>query len=141
MWMEHIDAMDDLKGSVGLQAYAQRDPINEYRILGADMFDAMVSDIREKTVRMMLCIVPVSEEKVIRRVQVATPLVEGFEGGKMPTKKVTRAAGPAPIRKASSPGENAPCPCGSGKKYKKCCGLRDEGLDEATLRELKKLED
>ena len=122
MWMEHIDAMDDLKGSVGLQAYAQRDPVNEYRILGADMFDAMVSDIREKTVRMMLSIVPVSEEKTIRRVQVATPLVEGFEGGKVPQKKVTRPNGPEPIRNTKAPDRNAPCPCGSGKKYKKCCG-------------------
>jgi len=122
MWMEHIDAMDDLKGSVGLQAYAQRDPVTEYRILGADMFDAMVADIRDKTVRMMLSIVPVSEEKTIQRVQVATPLVEGFEGGKMPAKKVTRPSGPEPVRNEKTPDRNAPCPCGSGKKYKKCCG-------------------
>lgn len=122
MWMEHIDAMDDLKGSVGLQAYAQRDPVNEYRILGADMFDAMVADIRERTVRMMLSVRPADENRAVRRVQVAKPLIEGFEGGKMPAKKLVRKAGTPPIQRAATPGRNDPCPCGSGRKYKKCCG-------------------
>lgn len=122
MWMEHIDAMDDLKGSVGLQAYAQRDPINEYRILGADMFDAMVADIRDRTVRIMLSIRPLGEEKTVRRVQVAKPLIEGFEGGRMPAKKLVRKAGAPPVQKTAAPGRNDLCPCGSGKKYKKCCG-------------------
>jgi preprotein translocase subunit SecA len=78
-WMEHIDAMDDLKGNVGLQSYAQRDPLNVYRMEGADMFDAMVADIRDRTVRMVLSVSPKAEP--IRRVQVANPLTEGFEGG------------------------------------------------------------
>lgn len=129
MWMEHIDAMEDLKESVGLQAYAQRDPINEYRIRGADMFDAMVADIRERTVRMMLSIRPVSENKQVRRVQVAKPLIEGFEGGRVPQKKLTRQ-GPAPIRSVKRPGPNDPCPCGSGKKFKKCCGA-GSGAEES----------
>ncbi len=126
MWMEHIDAMEDLKDNVGLQAYAQRDPVNEYRILGADMFDAMVSDIRERTVRMMLSIRPADENKqVVRRVQVAKPLIEGFEGGRIPQKKLKSST---PIRSAKKPGPNDPCPCGSGKKYKKCCGaVQDSG--------------
>ncbi len=123
MWMDHIDAMDDLKESVGLVAYAQRNPINEYRILGADMFDAMVADIRERTVRMILSIKPVDDNRQIRRVQVAKPLIEGFEGGRMPTKKL-KSTGPAPIRNAKRPSPNEPCSCGSGKKYKKCCGAR-----------------
>ena len=116
-WMDHIDAMDELKGSIGLQAYAQRDPIVEYRIVGGEAFDAMVNDIREKTVRTLLSIVPKPREEV-ERVQVANPLQDGFEGqGKRPVKKVTVVR-----REAPKIGRNDPCPCGSGKKYKNCCG-------------------
>ena len=115
-WMEHIDAMDDLKDTIRLQAYAQRDPINEYRLQGADMFDAMIADIRDKTVRMVLSVVPNVSE--VERVQVAKPISEGFEGetAKKP-KKVTIAK-----KAEESIGRNDLCPCGSGKKYKKCCG-------------------
>ena len=115
-WMEHIDAMDDLKDTIRLQAYAQRDPINEYRLQGADMFDAMIADIRDKTVRMVLSVVPNVSE--VERVQVAKPISEGFEGEttKKP-KKVTIAK-----KAEESIGRNDLCPCGSGKKYKKCCG-------------------
>lgn len=117
-WMDHIDAMDDLKGSIGLQAYAQRDPVTEYRMVGADMFDAMVADIRDNTVRQLLTVMPAPQ--AIQRVQVAKPLIEGFEGqGKKPAaKKVTVT----PRRNAAKVGRNDPCPCGSGKKYKQCCG-------------------
>ena len=115
-WMEHIDAMDDLKDTIRLQAYAQRDPINEYRIQGADMFDAMIADIRDRTVRMVLSVIPAVSN--IERVQVAKPISEGFEGdGEKKPKKITVAKkNEAPI------GRNDLCPCGSGKKYKKCCG-------------------
>ncbi len=115
-WMEHIDAMDDLKGMINLQSYAQRDPVNEYRITGGDMFDAMVAEIREKTVRTILSIIPRAAEP-IKRVQVANPLSEGFEGVRNKSSRVT-------IRKpaAEKTGRNDPCPCGSGKKYKNCCG-------------------
>ena len=117
-WMEHIDAMDDLKGSIGLQAYAQRDPITEYRIVGGDAFDAMIGDIREKTVRTILSVVPRAREEV-QRVQVANPLQDGFEGdGKRTFKKVSVVR-----REAPKIGRNDPCPCGSGKKYKNCCGV------------------
>ena len=115
-WMDHIDAMDDLKDSIRLQSYAQRDPVNEYRLQGADMFDAMVSDIRERTARMILSVTVQTPE--MKRVQLAKPLTEGFEGadGKKP-KKVTVVK-----RAEASVGRNDLCPCGSGKKYKKCCG-------------------
>ena len=123
-WMEHIDAMDDLKGNVGLQSYAQRDPLNVYRMEGADMFDAMVADIRDRTVRMVLSVSPKAEP--IRRVQVANPLTEGFEGGpRQSVKKVTVGA-----KKVEKVGRNDPCPCGSGKKYKKCCGANDGAQGE-----------
>lgn len=115
-WMEHIDAMDDLKDTIRLQSYAQRDPVNEYRLQGADMFDAMVDDIRERTARMILSVTVKTPE--VKRVQLAKPLTEGFEGDKAKSvKKVT-------VVKKNDPkvGRNDLCPCGSGKKYKKCCG-------------------
>ncbi len=115
-WMDHIDAMEDLKDSIRLQSYAQRDPVNEYRILGADMFDAMVDDIRNKTVRMILSITVKTPD--VKRVQLAKPLQEGFEGTvkKQPKRvNITR-------KSEATTGRNDLCPCGSGKKYKKCCG-------------------
>ena len=115
LWMDHLDAMEDLKGSVGLNAYAQRNPINEFRIIGTDMFEEMIGQIRERTVRMLLTVMP--EQKIERR-EVAKPLTEGFEGGKMPQRK--------PAARAQKVGRNEPCPCGSGKKYKKCCGAHTE---------------
>ena len=119
-WMEHIDAMDELKNTIRLQSYAQRDPVNEYRLQGADMFDAMVSDIREKTARMILSVTVKTPE--VKRVQIAKPLTEGFEGeGGKSQKKVTVVK-----KKAEQIGPNALCPCGSGKKYKKCCGASEE---------------
>ncbi len=115
-WMEHIDAMDDLKDSIRLQSYAQRDPVNEYRLQGADMFDAMVADIRDRTSRMILSVTVKTPE--VKRVQLAKPLNEGFEGdGEKKVKKVTVVK-----KAAESVGRNDLCPCGSGKKYKKCCG-------------------
>jgi len=122
-WMDHIDAMDDLKNEIGLQAYAQRNPINEYRITGADMFDSMVSEIREGTVRMILSAIP--REKAVERVQVARATGEGFSGQ---ARRIVRR--PAPPQKPKGitisgkekVGRNEPCPCGSGKKYKNCCG-------------------
>ena len=120
-WMDHIDAMDELKGSIGLNAYAQRNPITEYRIQGADMFDSMIADIKEATVLRVLSALP-RKEAPIERKQVAKPLIEGFAGGKMPTRR-------EPVRKGQKVGRNDPCPCGSGKKYKKCCGM-NEGKSE-----------
>jgi preprotein translocase subunit SecA len=113
-WMDHIDIMEELKHEIGLQSYAQRDPVNEYRLQGADIFDGMVDEIRENTVRMILSLS--IREPEIERVEVAKPTTEGFEGGE---KKKTVV-----IKKADRIDRNALCPCGSGKKYKKCCGLK-----------------
>ena len=112
-WMEHIDVMDDLKESIGLQSYAQRDPVVEYRLQGSDMFDEMVADIRAETVRMILSVVPRTQP--IKREQVAKPLKENLTDGSISKKTVI-------VRKAERVGRNDLCPCGSGKKYKKCCG-------------------
>ena len=114
-WMEHIDTMEDLKGSINLQAYAQRDPVNEYRLQGSELFEEMVAGIREETVRTVLSVFP--RKQPIVRVQVAKPLQEGFEGQGDRNKKATVI-----LRKAERVGRNDLCPCGSGKKYKKCCG-------------------
>ncbi len=123
-WMEHIDTMEDLKSNVGLQAYAQRDPVNEYRIQGADLFDMMVGDIRQNTVRTILSVVP--HEQPIQRVQVANPLTAGFEGNGGAKKTVTRRAPTTVVKDGAEVGRNEPCPCGSGKKYKNCC-MRNNG--------------
>ena len=113
-WMDHLEAMDELKGYVGLNSYAQRDPVAVYRIEGADMFDQMIDDIKEDTVRQILGVIPKVQSTA--RVEVAKPTTAGFAGG-----QVTKAARkPATSSKV---GRNDPCPCGSGKKYKKCCGL------------------
>ncbi len=114
-WMDHIDAMEELKGTIRLQAYAQRDPVNEYRLQGADMFDAMIADIRDRTVRMILAVTVKTPD--VQRVQVAKPLSEGFEGdGQKSARRVSIT------RKSDNIPRNGLCPCGSGKKYKKCCG-------------------
>ena len=118
LWMEHLDAMEDLKGSIGLNAYAQRNPVNEFRIAGNEIFGEMIDEIRIRTVRLLLAARP--KEKPIVRREVATPLVEGFAGGKPPKQK------PAPAR-TTKVGRNDLCPCGSGKKYKKCCGAAQGG--------------
>ena len=116
--------MEDLKSTVGLQQYASRDPVTEYRIQGADMFDAMVSEIRDNTVRMILTVIP--KPQPVERVQVANPLTEGFEGQAAPKKAKIVSA----IRKPVKVGRNDPCPCGSGKKFKKCCGANLPGMDD-----------
>ena len=123
-WMDHIDAMDDLKESIGLQAYAQRDPVNEYRIQGADMFDEMIADIRENTVRTVLTCQP--RKEAIERKAVAKPILAGFAGNtvRKKTAKINNT-----IVKNEKVGRNDPCPCGSGKKYKKCCGANSADED------------
>ena len=114
-WMDHLETMDELKEYVGLNSYAQRDPVAIYRIQGADIFDQMVDDIKEDTVRQVLTVVP--KPRVTERVQVAKPTSEGFGGGKSIVRK--------PVVKTVKVGRNDPCPCGSGKKYKKCCGQNE----------------
>ena len=119
-WMEHLDAMDDLKGSVGLNAYAQRNPITEYQIVGGEMFDEMVAAIREDTVRMVLTATPRVEVKreAVAKITGTNQGGATVSSGKAPT---SRPAG-VTVRKQEKVGRNDPCPCGSGKKYKKCCG-------------------
>jgi len=112
-WMDHIDAMDQLRDGIGLRAYGNRNPITEYQIEGYDMFDEMVHLIREDTVRRMYqARINVPQE----RKQVAEVKETNLE-------QARNAGGPAgPKRVEKKVGRNDPCPCGSGKKYKNCCG-------------------
>ncbi len=108
-WMNHIDDMDQLRQGIGLQAFGQRDPVVEYRMQGYDMFNEMTESIREETVRMLM---HVRIEEKVEREQVAK--VTG-------TNRDDSANAPI-VRKSEKIGRNDPCPCGSGKKYKHCCG-------------------
>ena len=112
-WIDHIDAMDQLKNGISLRAYGQRDPVVEYKFEGFDMFEEMIAAIREDTLKL---IYHARVEKPVERVQVAKPLDTGSDGT---LAKASRKAG-------DKVGRNDPCPCGSGKKYKKCCGLNAE---------------
>ncbi len=113
-WMDHIDAMQELRQGIYLRAYAQQDPIMEYKREGFEMFDEMIASIQEDTVRLAFT-VRVQGQDAPKREQVAKPAFEGREGDEQ-----TRAK--QPVRHVNKIGRNDPCPCGSGKKYKKCCG-------------------
>ena len=110
-WMDHIDDMDQLKQGIGLQAYGQRDPVVQYKVMGYDMFDAMTTAITEDTVRLLMHI---QVEQKVEREQVAKVTGTNKDEGasvKGPVKRVEKKVYP-----------NDLCPCGSGKKYKNCCG-------------------
>ena len=153
-WMDHIDAMEELKRGIRLRAYAQHDPVVEYRLEGFDMFDEMIAAIREDTARMMLTL-----RLQVQRAPAREPAAAANSGaagaGGQDSQPQTPVPPPAParyiapkreqvakptstsggsdgsdsagktVRKGKKVGRNDPCPCGSGKKYKKCCG-RDE---------------
>jgi len=110
-WMDHIDAMDQLRQGIGLRAYGQRDPVIEYKFEGFEMFEEMIKNIQEDAVRIILRM-RVDREKALERKKVAEPVA------------ATHGSGPKTpaVRSNSKVGRNDPCPCGSGKKYKKCCG-------------------
>ncbi len=112
-WMDHIDAMDQLKRGIGLRAYAQKDPVVAYRQESDEMLEAMNAAIKDGTVQMLFTTVIRSEEDVQRKQTVQVTSTSG--GGDDTVKK-------APVKKGEKIGRNEPCPCGSGKKYKQCCG-------------------
>ena len=112
-WMDHIDNMDELRKGIHLRSYAQKDPVVMYRIEGFEMFDRMIASIREDTARLMLT-VEIRTQEEPKREQVMKPTATSGDG----------TAAKAPVRKTAAQrvGRNDPCPCGSGKKYKQCCG-------------------
>ena len=116
-WMDNIDAMQELRRGIGLRAYGQNDPVVEYKREGYEMFERMIAAIQEETLRRIF----------LARVQV---------GGQVKRERVAKVTGESagadgtvkkqPVKKGKKPGRNDPCPCGSGKKYKKCCGMHEE---------------
>ena len=113
-WMDHIDAMHELRRGIGLQAYAQHDPIVEYKRQGFDMFDEMINEIKDDTARMIF-IARIIGQAAPQREQLMKPTATSGDG------TLTRQ----PVHKNKKPGRNDPCPCGSGLKYKKCCGKNE----------------
>ena len=123
-WMDHIDAMDDLRDGIGLRAYGQRNPVQEYRLESYDMFNDMVHAIREDTARRLY---QARVERLPERQKTVdvSKTQEGFAGadGKPNTNGLAKAGGaPSNKNQPGAVGRNQPCPCGSGKKYKHCCG-------------------
>ena len=116
-WMDNIDAMDDLKQGIGLRAYGQHDPVIAYKEEGYQMFEAMIQAIKDETIRRMF-LVRLAPQQEVKRERVAKETGTAA-ASKSEVKK-------QPIRKEQKVGPNDPCPCGSGKKYKKCCMQKDK---------------
>ena len=112
-WMDHIDDMDELRRGIGLRAYGQQQPVVAYRVQGSDLFDEMSTNIREDTVKQMLTVVIKSKEETERKQTAKITSESGSSDGSEKGRTV---------RKGKKVGPNDPCPCGSGRKYKKCCG-------------------
>ena len=108
-WMDHIDAMDQLRQGIGLRAYGQKDPVGAYTQEGFDMFETMIAEIREQTISFLLG-AQVKVPATVQREQLAVPIETASPDGN------------TPVRRGRKHGRNDPCPCGSGKKYKNCCG-------------------
>ena len=127
-WMDHIDAMDDLKDGIGLRAYGQKDPVAQYRIEGFDMFDEMVAGIQRDVVKILLNIQKAGEVKRTQTAKITSAAQEKLqsinvvtEGGS--AQKTSQEPKREPVvNQGPKVGRNDPCPCGSGKKYKNCCG-------------------
>ncbi len=111
-WIEHIDAMDQLKHGIGLRAYGQQDPVMMYKFEGFDMFEEMIALIRESTLRLIF---HAKVSAPVERVQVANPIKPASDGTVAPKQATSQ----------NKVGRNDLCPCGSGKKYKKCCGANE----------------
>ena len=119
-WMDNIDAMEDLKQGIGLQAYAQHDPVVAYKEEGYQLFEAMINAIREETVRRLFAM-QVKPTAQIQRQRVAKETAaSGASDGTVKQQ---------PVKAQKKAGPNDPCPCGSGKKYKKCCMQKDKSAD------------
>ena len=120
-WMNHIDSMDELKNGIGLRAYGQKDPVVQYRLEGFDMFDEMINNIKLDVTKILMNIRAAGDTKRQETVKITGAALEAIHsvdgGSKIGTDidKTVRNEGP-------KIGRNDPCPCGSGKKYKNCCG-------------------
>ncbi len=122
-WMDHIDSMDELKNGIGLRAYGQKDPVVQYRIEGFDMFDQMVNDIKVDVVRFLMN-ARKREDNNLQRAQTIKITSSGLENlnNNANAPRKSGAASTTVVNNEPKVGRNDPCPCGSGKKYKNCCG-------------------
>ena len=116
-WMNHIDAMDELKDGIGLRAYGQKDPVVQYRIEGSEMFDEMIYDIRADVVKILLNVHKSGNIRRKETVEITNASLENINGIDNETTNHEPVKNEGP-----KIGRNDPCPCGSGKKYKQCCG-------------------
>ena len=128
-WMDHIDNMDSLKNGIGLRAYGQKDPVVQYRIEGGNMFDEMIASIKLEVTKLLLHIVKKEKVSMQNNIRITG---EGFDksaiavGETAPKQNSASNTKPQPIVNSGNKiGRNDPCPCGSGKKYKNCCGKNE----------------
>ena len=120
-WMDHIDAMDELKDGIGLRAYGQQDPVVKYRIEGMDMFDEMVLDIKHDVVKILMNLrkqEEIKREEAAKITGAALQAINSLDNGEQIKTEVNKTV----VNEGTKVGRNDPCPCGSGKKYKNCCG-------------------
>ena len=124
-WMNHIDSMDELKNGIGLRAYGQKDPVVQYRLEGADMFDDMIEALKDDVAKIMLNIQ--KKEENVKRTETAEITGAGLEDTAInlvdgTVKPKEGGLNKTVVNTEPKVGRNDPCPCGSGKKYKNCCG-------------------
>ena len=120
-WMDHIDAMDELKDGIGLRAYGQQDPVVKYRIEGMEMFEEMVLDIKHDVVKILMNLrkqEEVKREEAAKITGAALQAINSLDNGQQMKSEVNKTV----VNDGPKVGRNDPCPCGSGKKYKNCCG-------------------
>ena len=121
-WMDHIDAMDELKDGIGLRAYGQQDPVVKYRIEGMDMFDQMVADIKYDVVKLLMNVRKQEEVRREEAAKITGAALQAINGLDNDQKQVKSEINRTVVNQGPKVGRNDPCPCGSGKKYKNCCG-------------------
>ena len=121
-WMDHIDAMDELKNGIGLRAYGQQDPVVKYRMEGMDMFDEMVADIKYDVVKLLMNLRKQEDVKREEAAKITGAALQAINGLDSDQQRVKSEVNRTVVNQGPKVGRNDPCPCGSGKKYKNCCG-------------------
>ena len=121
-WMNHIDSMDELKDGIGLRAYGQQDPVVKYRIEGMDMFDEMILDIKHDVVQLLMNLRKNEEVKREETARITNAALQDLQNLDADQSKVKSQVNKTVVNQGPKVGRNDPCPCGSGKKYKNCCG-------------------
>ena len=125
-WMDHIDAMDDLKDGIGLRAYGQQDPVVKYRLEGMDMFDEMVFAIKQDVVKLLMNLRKQEEVKREEAAKITGAALQTLQSLDNDQKQVKSTINRTVVNNGPKVGRNDPCSCGSGKKYKNCCGKNEE---------------